>query len=42
MKILKMIKRFIQSTFKFGNEDITMNGYFPQGENINHEQSFQK
>ena len=36
-------KRFIQSTFKFGNEDITiMNGYFPQGENINHEIKFPK
>ena len=36
-------KRFIQSTFKFGNEDITiMNGYFPQGENINHETKFPK
>ena len=36
-------KRFIQSTFKFGDEDITiMNGYFPQGENINHETKFPK
>ena len=36
-------KRFIQSTFKFGNEEITiMNGYFPQGENINHETKFPK
>ncbi len=36
-------KRYIQSTFKFGNEDITiMNGYFPQGENINHETKFPK
>ena len=36
-------KRFIQSTFKFGYEEITiMNGYFPQGENINHETKFPK
>ena len=36
-------KRFIQSSFKFGDEDITiMNGYFPQGENINHETKFPK
>ena len=36
-------KRFIQSTFKFEDEDIIiMNGYFPQGENINHETKFPK
>ena len=36
-------KRFIQSTFKFGNDElIIMNGYFPQGENINHETKFPK
>ena len=36
-------KRFIQSTFKYGNEElIVMNGYFPQGENINHETKFPK
>ena len=36
-------KRFIQSSFKFGNGEIViMNGYFPQGENINHETKFPK
>ena len=36
-------KRFIQSTFKFGDKElIVMNGYFPQGENINHETKFPK
>ena len=36
-------KRFIQSTFKYGdNEIIIMNGYFPQGENIKHETKFPK
>ena len=36
-------KRFIQATFKYGNEDlIIMNGYFPQGENIKHETKFPK
>ena len=36
-------KRFIQSTFKYGNEElVVMNGYFPQGENINHETKFPK
>jgi len=36
-------KRFIQATFKYGDEDITvMNGYFPQGENIKHETKFPK
>ena len=36
-------KRFIQATFKFGNENLTiMNGYFPQGENIKHETKFPK
>ena len=36
-------KRFIQSTFKYGDEElIVMNGYFPQGENINHETKFPK
>ena len=36
-------KRFIQSTFKYGdNEIVIMNGYFPQGENIKHETKFPK
>ena len=36
-------KRFIQSSFCFGNEElIVMNGYFPQGENIAHETKFPK
>ena len=36
-------KRFIQSNFKFGDEElIVMNGYFPQGENIKHETKFPK
>ena len=36
-------KRFIQSTFKYGdNKIIIMNGYFPQGENIKHETKFPK
>ena len=36
-------KRFIQSSFKFGNEElVVMNGYFPQGENIKHETKFTK
>ena len=36
-------KRFIQSTFKFADKElIVMNGYFPQGENINHETKFPK
>ena len=36
-------KRFIQSTFQFGDQELTvMNGYFPQGENINHETKFPK
>ena len=36
-------KRFIQSTFHFGEKElIVMNGYFPQGENINHETKFPK
>ena len=36
-------KRFIQSKFNFGNEELLiMNGYFPQGENINHETKFPK
>ena len=36
-------KRFIQSKFSYGkNEIIIMNGYFPQGENINHETKFPK
>ena len=36
-------KRFIQSSFKFGNEElVVMNGYFPQGENIKHETKFPK
>ena len=36
-------KRFIQSTFKYGDKElIVMNGYFPQGENINHETKFPK
>ena len=36
-------KRFIQSKFTFGkSEIIVMNGYFPQGENINHETKFPK
>ena len=36
-------KRFIQSTHKLGSQEIViMNGYFPQGENINHETKFPK
>ena len=36
-------KRFIQSTFKFGDSKLViMNGYFPQGENIKHETKFPK
>ena len=36
-------KRFIQSTHKLGSQEIIiMNGYFPQGENINHETKFPK
>ena len=36
-------KRFIECTFSFnGNEITIMNGYFPQGENINHETKFPK
>ncbi len=36
-------KRFIQCKYKFGNSSIViMNGYFPQGENINHETKFPK
>ena len=36
-------KRFIQSKYNFGNSELViMNGYFPQGENINHETKFQK
>ena len=36
-------KRFIQSTFKYGNDELViMNGYFPQGENIKHETKFPK
>ena len=36
-------KRFIQSKFHFGEKElIVMNGYFPQGENINHETKFPK
>ena len=36
-------KRFIQSTFKYGNDEfVIMNGYFPQGENIKHETKFPK
>ena len=36
-------KRFIQANFKWNNESITvMNGYFPQGENRNHESKFPK
>lgn len=36
-------KRFIQATFNYGDEEITiMNGYFPQGENIKHETKFPK
>ena len=36
-------KRFIQSKFTYGkSEIIIMNGYFPQGENINHETKFPK
>ena len=36
-------KRFIQSKFTYGkSEIIVMNGYFPQGENINHETKFPK
>ena len=36
-------KRFIQSTFKYGNDKLViMNGYFPQGENIKHETKFPK
>lgn len=36
-------KRFIECTFSNGKSEITiMNGYFPQGENINHESKFPK
>jgi len=36
-------KRFIQATFKWKKESITiMNGYFPQGENRDHESKFPK
>ena len=36
-------KRFIECTFATKNSEITiMNGYFPQGENINHETKFPK
>jgi exodeoxyribonuclease III len=36
-------KRFIQATFKWKKENITiMNGYFPQGENRSHEIKFPK
>lgn len=36
-------KRFIQASYKFGSEEIfILNGYFPQGENINHEIKFPK
>ena len=36
-------KRFIQATFKWKKESIViMNGYFPQGENRNHETKFPK
>jgi exodeoxyribonuclease-3 len=36
-------KRFIECTFEENGEHITvMNGYFPQGENINHESKFPK
>ncbi len=36
-------KRFIQSKFTYGKKEIiVMNGYFPQGENINHETKFPK
>ena len=36
-------KRFIECTFSSnGNEITIMNGYFPQGENINHETKFPK
>ena len=36
-------KRFIQAKFKWGKKNITvMNGYFPQGENRNHETKFPK
>ena len=36
-------KRFIQATFKWKNQNITiMNGYFPQGENKAHETKFPK
>jgi len=36
-------KRFIQAKFKWGKDSITiMNGYFPQGENRNHETKFPK
>lgn len=36
-------KRFIQTTFKWGEKEITiLNGYFPQGENRSHETKFPK
>ena len=36
-------KRFIQSKFNYGKKEIViMNGYFPQGENVNHETKFPK
>ena len=36
-------KRFIECTFTTKDSEITiMNGYFPQGENINHETKFPK
>ncbi|MBR51948.1 MAG: exodeoxyribonuclease III [Gammaproteobacteria bacterium] len=36
-------KRFIQCSYEFSNTNLEiMNGYFPQGENINHETKFPK
>ena len=36
-------KRFIQGKYKFNNDEIyILNGYFPQGENRNHESKFPK
>ncbi len=36
-------KRFIQGKYKFNNDEIyILNGYFPQGENRNHETKFPK
>ena len=43
MNIQTHQKRFIQGKYKFNNNEIyILNGYFPQGENRNHESKFPK